>query len=216
MTLSDAVNLLRVELSQLTIKSVNEIIREYQDTLERYIVSAANGNMSAGEMSRAHKSLLKRLAPQAYQEGMKEGGISDPESEMEDDDDQIVEDWIGEQSDYTAEFAKDAESVSDFKGDERTAKRDAMLDRVDDWIDSLRFIGQRGYLSAKGNIPLTFDGDDGKESCATCNKYKGMRKRKSWWEKRGLLDRPNDIFECGRFSSCQHGFYDDEGDLVVG
>lgn len=202
------------DVKHLKLKSVNEVLREYQDTLERYVVTVANGNMTSGEMSRAHKTLLKRLASEAYKEGMKEGGIRDPEAEMEDEDDSTIDDWISEQSGYTLEFARACEAVSELSGDDKRTKRDALLDRVDEWVASMRYIGQRGYLSAKGNLPLTFDGDDGKESCATCDKYKGQRHRMSWWDKRGLLDRPNGNYDCGRFN-CAHHFIDDEGDIVV-
>jgi hypothetical protein len=198
----------------VSLKSVNEVLREYTDVLERYVVDTVNGNMTSGEMSRAHKALLKRLAPEAYREGMREGGVRDPEAEMEDDDDSAIDDWIAEQAQYTLEFARACAEAGDATGDDKRNKRDAVLDRAGEWVDSLRVLGQRGYLSAKGNIPLTFDGDDGEESCVTCDKYKGQRHRKSWWEKRGLLGKPNSLYVCGRFK-CQHGFYDDDGTLVI-
>lgn len=214
--LSQAESILRAEIeSVVSLKSINEVLREYQDTLERYIVSTANGNMSSGEMARAHKALIKRLGPVSYQEGMREGGIKDPEEEMEDEDDQEIDSWVEDQISFVSDFAKEVAEVAALKGDEKTEKRDSMLSRVDGWTASLKWIGQKGYLSAKGNLPLTFEGDDGKESCSTCSKYKGMRKRKSWWEKRGLLDRPNDQFECGRFEGCEHHFEDDDGDVVI-
>lgn len=201
--------------ASIALKSINEVLREYQDKLERYVVDVVNGNMTAGEMSRAHKSLIKRLASEVYQEGMREGGVRDPESEMEDEDDEAIDDWTSDQTQYTLEFAKDCEAANDLKGDERKDKRDQLISRVDDWTTSLRTLGQKGYLSAKGNLPLTYDGDDGEESCDECQKYKGQRHRKSWWEKRELLSRPNTKYTCGRYKNCNHHFYDDDGDQVM-
>ncbi len=215
MLLSKAEEILRQELSSITLKSINEVTREYQNILERYVVDTSNGNMTSGEMSRAHKSLLKRLAPEAYREGMREGGVRDPEAEMEDDDDETIDNWITEQSGYTSEFAKAVAEVSQLKGDEKKDKRNSMLARVTDWVNSLQYLGQRGYLSAKGNMPLTMKGDDGVLSCNECEKYNGQRHRKSWWDKRGLLDRPNEIFGCGRFDTCQHHYYDDDDNIIV-
>lgn len=209
-----AKRLLKEGLDKITLKSVNEVLRDYQDKLERYVVDTANGNMTSAEMTRAHKALIKRDAHEAYTEGMREGGVRDPEAEMEDEDDSAIDDWIEDQVQYTSDFAKDVAEVSKLKSDEKTTQRDIMLARVDDWVASLKFIGQKGYLSAKGNLPLTFDGDDGKENCATCSKYKGQRHRKSWWEKRGLLDRPNGNYDCGRFN-CQHSFRDDDDNVVI-
>ena len=39
--------------------------------------------------------------------------------------------------------------------------------------------------------------------------------KKSWWEKRGLLDRPNSNYECGRYEHCHHHFFTDDGEMVV-
>ena len=199
----------------IALKSINEVLREYQDKLERYIVDTVNGNMTASEMSRAHKSLIKRLAVEVYQEGMREGGVRDPESEMEDEDDEAIDDWISDQAQYTLDFAKSCEEASLLKGDERRTQRDLLIDRASDWSDSLRNLGQKGYLSAKGNLPLTYDGDDGEESCDECQQYKGQRHRKSWWEKRDLLSRPNTKYTCGRYKHCHHHFFNDDGDQVM-
>ena len=213
--LREAEQLLKQELSIITLKSVNEVLREYQDTLERYVVNVVNGNMTKGEMSRAMRALIKRLAPNAYTEGMREGGIRDPEAEMEDEDDEAIATWAADQLLYVDGFTESCQEASTLKGDDRTTQRDILLNRVDDWVSSMRFIGQKGYLSAKGNLPLTMKGTDGKVSCNECQKYKNQRHRMSWWDKRGLLDRPNENYTCGRFDTCQHHFYDDDDNIVI-
>lgn len=203
------------ESKTVSLKSVNEVLREYTDILERYVVDTVNGNMTSGEMSRAHKSLLKRLAPEAYREGMREGGVRDPEAEMEDEDDTAIDDWIAEQAQYTLEFARACSEASDATGDDKRNKRDALLDRAGEWVNSLKVLGQKGYLSAKGNLPLTMKGDDGADSCKECTRYNGQTHRKSWWDKRGLLERPNENYGCGRFKECNHHFYDSDDNLVL-
>lgn len=206
---------LKKELLALTLKSVNEVLREYQDTLERSIVNVVNGNMTPGEMSRATRAMIRRLAPEAYQEGMKEGGIRNPEEEMEDEDDEAIALWERDQLIHLDSFIEAIGEAAKLKGDERTEARSRLFDRAAEWVESMHFLGQKGYLSAKGNLPLTYDGDDGEESCEECQRYKGQRHRKSWWEKRGLLDRPNDKYTCGRFKNCHHHFFDDEDNVVM-
>lgn len=213
--ITEAEKVLRRELDSITLKSVNEVLREYQDILERYVVDTVNGNMLSGEMSRAHKKLLKRLAPDAYTEGMKEGGIRDPEAEMEDEDDEAIENWISGQSEYTLEFARACEEASKAKGDDRTNKRDALLDRVDEWTASLRYLGQRGYLSAKSNLPLTWKVGD-TEHCDTCSRLDGQRHRASWYTKRDLVPRQpgSNSLDCKGFN-CQCTLISDEGDQII-
>lgn len=201
---------------EVSAKSVNEVLRTFKDTLTRWVVDTANGNMGATDLARAMRALVRSTGPQAYREGLREGGIKDPDAEMDDADEGTVNGWVGGQLEYVKGFAAAAAAVAELTGDAKTQARDAMLGRVDQWRDSLRAIGERGELSAKGNPMLTLDGEDGDESCRDCRKYKGQRHRRSWWEARGLLDRPNSNFECGRFADhCNHHYYDDSRTMVL-
>lgn len=203
------------EKSTIRNKSINEVLREYEDTLDRWVVDAANGNMDAKDVARAMRALIREKGPAAFTEGLREGGIPDVAANLTDEDESQVDDWIKGQLEYVTPFAKDAAAVAELTGDAQTAARNALLGRVDEWRNSLQAIGQKGYLAAKGNPMLTFDGEDGEESCKTCRRYKGQRHRRTWWEARGLLDRPNGNYECGRFDPCQHHFYDSDGNLVM-
>lgn len=198
-------------------KSINEVTRDYSDLLERLVVDAANGNIKAGSIAKQMREAIIADATLVYQEGMREGGIKDPAEEMSEDDDQAINDWILSQTKYIYGFADDAVAVAKLTGDERTAARDAMLARVEMWVSALEGLGRLGAVNAKGDPMLTFDGDDGKESCKDCAHYKGERHRKSWWQKRGLLGRNgNDKFECGRWDDhCFHNFYFDDGSLAL-
>jgi len=63
---------------------------------------------------------------------------------------------------------------------------------------------------------LTYNGEDGEESCRQCQKYKGQRHKKSWWESRGLLGRNgNENFDCGRWENCHHNYYNDAREQVL-
>lgn len=192
-------------------KSINEVTREYNDTLIRWVVDAANGNMTAGAMATAWRPLLIEDARAVYIEGMREGGIKDPEAEMDDTDESAIGDWILSQTPHIYPFADDAVAVSKLNGDEKSAARTVMLGRVDNWVMALESLGRSGTAKAKGDPMMTFGGEDGNESCAECQRYKGQRHKRSWWESRGLLGRPNENFGCGRYDNCQHDFSYDDG-----
>jgi len=211
-TLSRAADYLAARYRIVEAKTIGQIVTGYFNRLTS-IVKATFKNGDAVSMRQQHKALLKNAARDVYRDGYREGGI-DPQ-ELEPDDranyDEAIDDWIAGQFEFVNQFAKDAAA----------AKRDkeaqaAILMRVEQWAASLQNFGEAGRLAALGNIPLTFDGDDGFESCEDCQRYKGQRHRRDWWAKRGLLERNgNPNYECGRWENCHHDFRDDNGKVVV-
>ncbi len=201
-------------VDQLVLKSINEVLRSYSDTLTRWVVDAANGTLRASGIAAKFRKFLIESGQAAYIEGMREGGVKNPE--IDGDDQVAINEWIISQTPHLYKFADDAVAVSKLKGSKRTAARAAMLDRVRIWTQALESLGQLAVANTKGNPMLTFEGDDGEESCDECQKYKGMRKRKSWWEKRGLLMRNgNENYGCRRFDNCHHFHYYDNGSLAL-
>lgn len=194
----------------ISLKSVNEVLRAYRDALENYVVDAANGNKTAASIAKSMRKDVISYAHDAYEEGLGEAGI-----ETTPQDDGVIGDWILTQTPYIYDFADSAVAVNDLSGDARTSARDVMLERVDDWVNSLNQLAQLAGVNAQGDPMLTLDGDDGKDSCNECQKYNGQRHRKSWWDARGLLDRPNKNFGCGRFDTCNHHYYFDDGSLAI-
>lgn len=193
-------------------KTIKQIVAGYVNRLTS-IVNAAIKSGDAVTMRRAHKALLKNAAFDVYRDGWREGGvdIADLEPDERDAFDEAVADFIASQSEFIDQFAKDAASAKKDK-----AARDVVLARVDQWASSLRNFGEAGRVAALGNIPLTFGGDDGEESCDDCQQYKGQRHRRNWWAERGLLERNgNPNYECGRWDACHHSFLDDNGKVIV-
>jgi hypothetical protein len=162
-------------------------------------------------MRRAHRAMMKDLGGQVYLEGMREGGIDAPDDDDMQTAQEALDSWTAEQFEFVNQFAKDAAEAK-----KNTAARDGILARIPLWVDSLRNFGEAGKLYALGNIALTFDGDDGEESCDDCQRYKGKRHRRNWWADRGLLERNGNMnYECERWDNCHHSFYDDDGKVVV-
>jgi len=81
--------------------------------------------------------------------------------------------------------------------------------RATGYSNSLDILYSTIKLAGAGNTMLTFEGDDGSESCADCQKYKGQRHRASWWIAHNAIP-PNREFECHGYN-CLHRLYDDSG-----
>lgn len=74
----------------------------------------------------------------------------------------------------------------------------------------------QGKLRSRKSMMLTLEGPDGKESCRTCQKYKGQRHRARWWIAHQLIPAPgNESYECGGWQ-CQHQLFDDSGNQWAG
>jgi hypothetical protein len=208
--LADADALVNARLLAIAEKSINEIIRRYTDQLTNLIYDTFRTG-DAVDLRRSHKALLRDVAPLAYIEGMREGGINEPDAEDQQVLDETAANWLADQREFIDSFAKDVAAAKTDK-----EKRPAILARIEAWVSSLRNFGEAGKLYALGNIFLTFDGEDGKESCEDCQRLKGQRHKRNWWADRDLLARNgNQNYECGRWDPCQHSFRDDKGAVIV-
>jgi hypothetical protein len=192
------------------LKTIGQIVKEYNDRLTRLVYDTFRTG-DAIDMRRAHRAMMKDLGLKCYHEGMREGGIDEPDSDDVAVAQDALDEWAAIQFEYVNQFARDAAAA---KAD--PTLRPAILDRIPLWADSMRNFGEAGKMYALGNIALRFDGDDGEESCDDCQRYKGQRHRRNWWAARGLLERNgNPNYECGRWDNCHHSFYNDAGEVIV-
>jgi hypothetical protein len=193
------------------VKSVNEVTRSYDDTLTRFCFDVLLGHSDAVDFRRSHKALLRALGPEAYAEGLREGGVD--ADEQDDDDRAAVAAWVDEQVGHVNDFAAWLAG-----GEPRNSedKRRQLGERVDLWVESMQQLGNLGRASAKENQMLTMVGDDGEESCEDCQEHKGRRMRMKTWVSKGLVPGVigNKNYECGGFR-CQHYLADDKGSRVL-
>ncbi len=81
------------------------------------------------------------------------------------------------------------------------------------YVAALDGIYSQGKMRGDLEQAITLEGDDGKESCQTCQKYKGETHPASWWVERGLVLYPgNTNFDCGAWA-CAHVQVDKEGNV---
>ena len=70
--------------------------------------------------------------------------------------------------------------------------------------EKLKEVYNNAKMRAMPNMMVTFDGDDGAESCDTCQKLKGKRHKISWFVSRNYIPPFGTGLECHPGRRCQH------------
>lgn len=137
----------------------------------------------------------------AFHRGYTDAAGADAETEQDD------EDWVtskqGEQRDF---MAAAFESFKDVRTNE-TATQDYIDGRAEVWGGMLDGVYSEGMLRGSKNEMCYFDGDDGAESCETCQDLKaGPPRSVKYILAHNLIPHPgNTEFECGGWK-CEHGW----------
>jgi hypothetical protein len=90
-----------------------------------------------------------------------------------------------------------------------------ITERADGYVRTLREIFNTGKLMAMKDQMVTFDGDDGAESCPDCQKLKGKRKKISWFVNHDYVPPFGVGLECHPGRRCQHGLFNDKGEQIT-
>ena len=199
----------RMGAADIEVKTIGQIVKRYGDQLSNMVYDVFNGNSDPVDFRRAHKALLREVAPQVYSEGMNEGGIAEDAQDEEDKAamSEAVDDWLGSQLSFVNDFSK---AIGEARKDKE--QRPAILDRVEMWVNSLRDFGSQGKAYANGNEKGTWILGDA-EHCKSCLRYAAMKPhRMSWWLARDL-PRSSDL-ECGGFN-CACDIVDSEGNSLL-
>ena len=178
-----------------------------RDRLYLAIFDAVDGFLSSNAHAGTYSRVMAVAVSQAYLETAEiayvEGGGSLP---LDDDTAAWVRGELDAQLgfvDSLFETLKALRKEGDFEAENEAVRR------ADGYCNSLDAFFNGVKLSGAGNIMLTFDGDDGKESCTDCQRYKGQRHRASWWIAHDAVP-PSRSFECGGYH-CDHFLRDDDG-----
>lgn len=180
-----------------------DLVERLTDAFLSY-VSSARG---ARHQNAARRALVENI-PAAFYAGYVEAGGEETEADDEK--------WLTAEQGRQLDFLADTFVALKEQRDAETATESGLRARVGDWARMLDGVFSEGKLRGADNVMLTFDGDDGEESCAECQKYKGQRHSAKWWVKRDLVRRNgNDNFGCGRWDNCHHDLYTDDGELYT-
>lgn len=176
--------------------------KDYADTRAQFVANIIDlfhaGNQDdlnrrrAGVVMRAQ---LNRLGRQAYEDGLKQGGVEDG---MDDEDRATFTVWLATQSQYVTRFLDELYTAG------LTDKE--IEARADVWANkSLQGAYYDGVSSADRNGLYEFVGTDGLESCDQCKALKGQVHRMKDWTSKGLRPGVDTVnFDCGGWQ-CQHG-----------
>lgn len=178
-------------------KSIASVTRRFHADLRNLAVLGFTGGGSILSDTRA---VIKNAISDAYIEGLISGGIS--ADEMTEEDAAQINELTANQMQYVTDFVR---AIREAK-DDKAAQRDILDNRIELWTTAVEMAGVAGMNSAKSNEMVEFVGDDGAESCKTCQRLKGLRHRRRWFEQNGLVPRDprfRDNFECGGWL-CQH------------
>jgi hypothetical protein len=186
-------------------RSVGEVVKSYEDSLTNLVYNAWNriGNKltAPAVMQTAfrteHKRLVNRVGPEAYGEGLREGGVAI--EEMDASDKTAISEWVSAQASFVNDFAR---AVVEAGADE--AQRPAILTRLAQWVRSASDLGNTGYLSTKKNRPAIWHLGPTETHCKTCVGLDGKRHRVSWFLERGYLPHVpgNTVLACNGYGHC--------------
>lgn len=177
----------------ISLKTIGQVVKTFSDQLTNLVYDVWNKHSDAIDFRRAFKTLLRDDAPQAYTEGLREGGIDEPDAEDQQVMDETVNDWLATQVSFVNDFAQAV-----FDARKNKDQRPAILDRVTIWVDSLRSIGERGRAYAMGNVKADWQLGDRQthtQDCIDLSKLKPHRV--SWWTERGYIPGNERHIGCG-------------------
>lgn len=202
------------QLLGITVKSRRDVAQEYKAQLFDFTNKTMRGRMSITDMARAHRGLIRTLAPAMYDEALKANGI-DPQ-EKDSADQAEIDGWIATQLPYVRDFADATASAKD-----ESAKND-IANRIDIWVAALVALGQLAYASAQRNAMVTWRLGKTEQHCHDegntrgCLQLDGQRHRVAWFISKGLIPREpaSDSLTCGGWA-CECGCYDDSGKRIL-
>lgn len=190
-------------------RSIEEVVQEYDGQLSSLVRQAFAGSADVTDFARAHKAMLREMAPRVYDQGLLEGGVSLDEKDAEDEAAVIA--WTAGQISYVLDFAKAAVAAG-----EDPEEQAAVEAREVYWLESMRTLGAQGKASAQRNQMGTWKLGAATEHCKTCISNDGVRHRVKWFTSRGLIPREpgSETLECGGWE-CLCGVFADSGERLI-
>lgn len=194
-------------------ESIEEANATYHDVITENLIDYFEG----GQMSEAKRN-FKQAVIEAFSDtadlGWQDGGGELP---LEEEEMSWLEARINQEFGFIDMLFQEAKELR-----KELKDKDSDFDyfewvnqRADGYTRMLAEIYNQLKLRAMDDIMVTFDGEDGEESCTTCQKLVGVRHKISWFVKRNYVPPYGIGLECGRGGHCNHRLYDDKGNEVT-
>lgn len=193
------------------IKSASEfksINKEYHDAITRSLLSYFEGS-GVAEPRKEFKSAALLAMTDVFDLGWTDGG-----QELPIDEESMT--WI--EARINQEFGFIDMLFEQIKALRKEADFDYftwITARADGYVNTLREVYNAGKLRAMDDIMVTFEGDDGAESCEDCQRLKGKKHKLSWFIARDYVPPFGVGLECHVGKRCQHGLMDMKGKWVT-
>lgn len=196
---------------------------DYASIRDRYhvgIVATITDYLSGATSMANAKYFLKPLAGTSFNDAFEAGWVETAGDTYEPDPEDV--DWLATRLDQELAYIDSLfVTMKAMKSDTEEPLTLGDIDqfaedRANGYCASLDGVNAQGKLRGKKSVMLTLDGPDGKESCATCQRYKGKSHRAKWWVSHDLVPGPgNETYECNGYN-CQHQLFDADGNVWAG
>lgn len=183
-------------------------------------IAAAVSNYLGGGNLVGSRGAFKRATATAFVDGFETGYVETAGGEYDPEKEDSA--WLASRLDQELAYV-DALFVQlkEMRKDKENPLTDADISayaaaKATMYCRTLDAIYSQGKLRGAKNVMLTFDGEDGQESCPECQQYKGQRHRAKWWVSRDLVPGPgNENYSCNGYN-CKHYLKDDKGNMWAG
>lgn len=182
--------------------------KKYHDAITKNLIAYFEGG-AIGTSRNAFKQAMINGFGDAYDLGWTDGGQALP---VDDEALSWLEARLNQEVGYIDMLFQEAKEL----------RKDTEFDffawataRADGYTNTLKEIYNAARMRAMKDQMVTFEGDDGAESCDDCQKLKGKRHKISWFVARNYIPPFGSGLECHKGGKCQHGLMDDKGNWVT-
>lgn len=180
---------------------------QYSQDLMEALHNYNEGRMGMVEARNDFRQTMTASFMMAFDAGYEDGG-GDPNNETS-----AAIDWLYNRQEQETQNILDLFfTLKQAKADDPTMDVGSWIsDRSAGYAGTLNDVYSHGKVFGAGDRELTFDGDDGTESCPDCQRMKGQTHPASWWIENDMVPHQgNTNYECGGWR-CQHGLVDNNG-----
>lgn len=190
-------------------EDIEGIRAEYEDA----VFTTVRDYLDSSDRSTSYKSALSRNVIDAFTEavnvGYEDGGSELP---LDEDVQEFLTDAQNREVGYVADLFTSLKEIRD--GGEFNAEAEAEI-RAAGYVSTLIGVYNTAVLYGGKNKSLTFEGDDGENSCESCTELKGQRHKAKWWIENNYIPPTGSGLDCSGGGKCLHYLVDDDGNQVT-
>lgn len=182
---------------------------EYNDAVYTIVRDYLDGTDRATSYKTAFKRNMVEAFASAVENGVLDGGGELP---LEGDEDALL---TAAQSAELGNIDSLFDTLKDLRDIGEVSPDAEAQARADGYTSTLNGLYNQAVLMAMKNKMVTFEGDDGVNSCETCQWLQGQRHRASWFVDNGYVPPNGENIDCAPGGHCKHKLVDDDGNEVT-